>query len=69
MHLHTSCGHLPCGQVGDYVLCNPHSHAKFYHLHSEKRGGVKHHEESVEDKSSLGVQNVNKVMIYIHRDD
>ena len=36
IHLHMSCGHLPCGQVDDYVLCNPLSHVKSYHLHSEK---------------------------------
>ena len=23
IHPHMSCGHLPCGQVGDCVLCNP----------------------------------------------
>ena len=54
VHLHTSCGHLPCGQVGDYVLCNPHSHVKSYHLHSEKHRGEKSHEESDEEESNLG---------------
>ena len=54
VHLLTSCGHSSCGQVGDYVLGNPHSHGKSYHLHSEKHRGEKSHEESVEEESSLG---------------
>ena len=54
VHLHASCGHVPCGQVGGCVLCNPHTHVKPYYLHSEKHRGEKCHEESDEEESNLG---------------
>jgi hypothetical protein len=54
IHLYASCGHLPCGQICGYVLCNPHSHVKSHHLHSEKHRGEKCCEEFVEEESNLG---------------
>ena len=53
VHLHMSCGHLPWRQMGDYVLCNPLSHIKSYHLHSEKQRSEKSYEESVEAEGHL----------------
>ncbi|KAM9697306.1 olfactory receptor 4C3D-like [Dama dama] len=53
IHLHASCGHLSCRQVGGCVLCNPHSPVKSYHLHSEKGRSEKCCEEFVEEESNL----------------
>ena len=69
IHLHTSCGHLPCRQVGDSVLWNPHALVKSYHLHSEKHRSEKCHEEFVKEESDLGCSRCQEIMIYIHRED
>ena len=44
IQLHTTCDYLLCGQVGNCVLCNPHSHVESYNLHSEKYRSEKCHE-------------------------
>lgn len=54
IHLHASCGHLHCGQVGDCVLCNPHSQVKSCHLYSETHGAEKCHEDIIEEESKSG---------------
>ena len=53
IHLHASCVHLSRGQVGGCILCNPHSHAKSYHLHSEKHRGENCHEKFAEEERNL----------------
>ena len=67
MQLHLSCGHLPWGQVGGYVLCNPHSHVKSYHLHSEKHRSERCHEQLVDTgvESNLGYPLCQEKDIYV----
>ena len=54
IHLHATHDHLPCRQFGDNVLCNPHSHVKPSHLHSEKQRGEKCHKDFDEKESNPG---------------
>ena len=50
--LHTSCDHLPCRQVGECDLYNPHSHVKSYYVYSEKHSGEKCHEVFIKEESN-----------------